>query len=64
MAVKEAELIREERIMECPECGKEFSTNDIKENGKVKLTPGHYRYTLAGCPICHEIIIIYSEEIE
>lgn len=61
MTILQAQFVRQERILECPECKEEFNVNDI-ESGSVEMSSGKWVHTIAECPNCHEIISIDCRE--
>lgn len=61
MTLNQAQFVRQERILGCPECHEEFNVNDI-ESGTVEMNSGKWIHTIAECPNCHEIISIDCKE--
>ena len=60
MTVKQAQFVRQERILKCPECKSEFNTNELEET--IDIISGKYVHTLADCPRCHEIISVDCQD--
>jgi hypothetical protein len=63
MTLNQAEFVRQERILKCPECREEFNVNDI-DSGTVEMTSGKWIHTISECPSCHEIISIGCKELK
>lgn len=61
MTLNQAEFVRQERILRCPECHGEFNVNDI-DSGTVQMNSGKWVHTISECPNCHEIISIECRE--
>ena len=57
MTLQQAEFIRQETILKCPECREEFNVNEL-ESGVVFMTSGKWIHEISECPNCHEIISI------
>jgi phage FluMu protein Com len=58
--IQECTVVRQERILKCPECNEEFNTGDIE--GETEMQAGGYDYTLIECPRCKEIVAIEIKE--
>jgi hypothetical protein len=62
MSLNQAEFVRADKILKCPECCEEFNVNDVEET--TKMNSGKWMHTIAECPNCHEIISIDCEELK
>ena len=62
MTLQQAEFVRQERILKCPECNEEFNVNDL-ESGTVEMNSGKWMHTISECPNCHEIISVGCREL-